>query len=145
SPWLAIPVTLAVGAACGLISGALTSWGKFQPFIATLIVMVAARGLSKVVSGGQKVSTAIAGAEGTYRYVDVPPVFKAIDSRLLGDNLPVVTLITVVCLVLTWLLLSKHRWGRELFAIGGNEEAARLSGVAVNRAKLTAYILSGVF
>lgn len=145
SPWLAIPVTLSVGAACGFISGALTSWGKFQPFIATLIVMVAARGLSKVVSGGQKVSTAIAGAEGTYRYVDVPPVFKAIDSRLLSENLPVVTLITIVCLVITWILLSKHRWGRELFAIGGNEEAARLSGVAVNRAKLTAYILSGVF
>jgi ribose transport system permease protein len=107
--------------------------------------MVAARGFSKTIGGGTKISTAIPGAEGTYRYVDVPPVFKAIDSRILADNVNMVTVIFLICFAITWLLLSKHRWGRELYAIGGNEEAARLSGVPVMRAKLAAYVLSGIF
>jgi ribose transport system permease protein len=145
SPWIAIPGSLLIGAACGAVSGSLAAWGKFQPFIATLAMMVAARGLAKTLGGGTKISTAIPGAEGTYRYVDVPSVFKAIDSQILGDNLSVVTIIFLVCFAITWVLLARHRWGRELYAIGGNEEAARLSGVNVMRAKLLAYVLSGVF
>lgn len=145
SPVLAIPAALGVGAACGALSGTLTSWGRFQPFIATLAVMVIARGLAKTVSGGEKVSTAVQGPDGTMRYVEVPPVFRAIDSRVLGENLAVVSLILLLCLLITWLLLARHRWGRELYAIGGNEEAARLSGVPVGRAKLAAYVASGLF
>jgi ribose transport system permease protein len=145
SPWLSIPLCLGLGALCGAVSGALASWGRFQPFIATLATMVAARGLAKTISGGEKVSTAIAGAEGTFRYVEVPAVFRAIDSRVAGDNVSVVSLIFLVCFVITWLALSRHRWGRELFAIGGNEEAARLSGIPVMKAKLAAYVLSGAF
>jgi ribose transport system permease protein len=145
SPWLSVGLSLAVGAACGAVSGTLASWGRFQPFIATLAVMVAARGFAKTIGGGQKISTAIPGADDTYRYVEVPEVFRAIDSRILGDNLSVVTLIFLACFAVTWLLLSKHRWGRELYAIGGNEEAARLSGVPVMKAKFMAYVLSGIF
>lgn len=145
SPWLAIPLSLAIGAACGAISGSLTAWGKFQPFIATLAVMVAARGLAKTIGAGTKISTAIPGANGTYRYVEVPSIFKAIDSRILGDNVSMVTVIFLVCFLITWVLLARHRWGRELYAIGGNEEAARLSGVPVMRAKMWAYVLSGTF
>lgn len=145
SPWLAVPACIGIGALCGGVSGLLAAWGRFQPFIATLAVMVTARGLAKTISGGTKVSTAIPGAEGTYRYVDVPGVFRAIDSRILGDNVSVVTLIFLVCFAITWVLLTRHRWGRELYAIGGNEEAARLSGVPVMRAKFMAYVLSGVF
>lgn len=145
SPMVAIPVTILLGAACGAVSGALVSWGRFQPFIATLAMMVTARGLAKTISGNQKISTAVAQPDGTIKQIDVPHVFQTIDSRVLGDNVAVVTLIFFVCFAITWVLLSRHRWGRELYAIGGNEEAARLSGVAVNRAKLTAYVLSGVF
>lgn len=145
SPWLALPICLVSGAACGAISGVLASWGRFQPFIATLAVMVAMRGLAKTISGGTKISTAIPGPEGTFKYVDVPPVFRAIDSRVLGDNVAVVTLVFLLCFGISWVLLNRHRWGRELYAIGGNEEAARLSGVPVMKAKLMAYVLSGVF
>lgn len=145
SPWLAVPISLVLGAACGLVSGLLTAYGRFQPFIATLAVMVTARGLAKQISGNEKVSTAIATPGGSMRYVDVPPTFRAIDSRVLGDNVAVVTLIFLVVFALTWTLLARHRWGRELYAIGGNEEAARLSGVPVARAKTLAYVLSGAF
>lgn len=145
SPWLAVPASILLGAACGAVSGLLVSWGRFQPFIATLVMMVTARGLAKTLSGNEKVSTAIAAPDGTMKYVDVPPVFRFIDSQILHDNVAVVTLIALAVFLLTWVLLARHRWGRELYAIGGNEEAARLSGVPVAQAKLWAYVLSGAF
>ncbi|RYG26820.1 ABC transporter permease, partial [bacterium] len=145
SPMLAIPVTLGIGAGIGLASGVLVSWGRFQPFIATLAAMVTARGLAKQISNNQKVSTVITKADGTSTSAELPKIFGTIDQRVLGDNIAVVTLIFLVVLAITWVLLSRHRWGRELYAIGGNEEAARLSGVPVARAKTLAYVLSGVF
>jgi ribose transport system permease protein len=122
----------------------LTAWFGIQPFIATLAMMVFARGLSKTISGGMKVSTAVKNPDGTYRYVDVPGIFRFIDSRILGGNLSVVTVIFVVCALLTWLVLSRHCWGRHIYAIGGNEEAARLSGVPFKLTKVLAYASSGL-
>jgi len=143
--WEVVPACLAVGALCGSLSGWVTARLRVQPFIATLSMMVLARGLAKYASGGMKVSTAVQNPDGTYRYVDVPALFRGIDHRVLGGNLSVVTVIFLVCVVLAWLALSKHRWGRYLYAIGGNEEAARLSGVPVVGAKICAYAASGVF
>jgi ribose transport system permease protein len=143
--WLVVPLCLAIGSAAGGVSGLITARLRVQPFIATLAMMVVARGLAKYASGGMKVSTAIINADGTYRYVDVPPLFRAIDSRILGGNLSVVTLIFVACVMLAWLLMAKHRWGRYLYAIGGNEEAARLSGVPVVAIKTFAYAMCGMF
>lgn len=145
SGWLAIPACLIVGALCGSVSGFITARLRIQPFIATLSMMVLARGLAKYVSGGMKVSTAIMNPDGTYRYVDVPRLFRMVDHRILGGNLSVVTVIFAVCIALAWLLMTKHRWGRYLYAIGGNEEAARLTGVPVAAAKTMAYVFSGMF
>ena len=144
SPLWAIPLCLLVGAACGLASGGIVAGFRIQPFIATLAMMVFARGLAKTLCGGMKVSTAIQNADGTYRYADVPAVFRLIDSRVFGGNLSVVTVIFLVCAAITWILLARHRWGRHLYAIGGNEEAARLSGVPVYATKLLAYMASGL-
>jgi ribose transport system permease protein len=63
----------------------------------------------------------------------------------LGDNLSVVTVVFLACAAVAYVVLSQHRWGRQLYAIGGNEEAARLSGVPVVRAKALAYVASGMF
>ena len=142
--WISIPLCLLIGAACGTISGVLTAWFKMQPFIATLAIMSVARGMAKYVSGGRKIATAVQNPDGTYRYVDLPNIFRIIDSRILGGNLAVVTVIFFICLAVVWLFVARHRWGRQLFALGGNEEAARLSGVPVNRAKLMAYSASGL-
>ena len=144
SPWLAVPLSLAIGAACGGVSGTLTAALRIQPFIATLAMMVFARGLAKWAGGGMKISTAIKNADETYRYVDIPAIFRSIDSRVLRDNVSVVTAIFLVSAAITWLLLARHRWGRQLYAIGGNEEAARLSGVPVPRAKILAYVAAGM-
>lgn len=143
--WEAIPVCLALGATCGAVSGGLISRFKMQPFIATLAMMVFARGLAKWVSDGQKVSSAIQMPDGTFSYVDLPRVFALLDHKIWGENIAVVTLIFAACVALVWILLSKLRFGRYFYAIGGNEEAARLSGVPVGRMKLLAYGLCGLF
>jgi ribose transport system permease protein len=144
-PVLAVPACLLLGTACGAVAGGLTARFGIQPFIVTLAMMVFARGLAKAVSGGMKVSTALANADGTYTYVDVPAVFRAIDSRLLGGNLAVVSLVFLVCVVVLGIGLSRMVWGRYVYAVGGNEEAARWSGVPVGAIKVAAYALSGFF
>jgi ribose transport system permease protein len=142
---LALAVVLAVGAGCGLVAGTLVAPLRLQPFIATLAMMVFARGLAKAISGGQKISQAIQQPDGTFTYVGLPPVFRALGARVLGDNLSVVTLVFLGCVALSWVVLSQLRYGRYLYAVGGNEEAAALSGVPVAAAKLLAYGLSGLF
>jgi ribose transport system permease protein len=145
SAWLVVLCCVLVGAATGSVTGLVTARLGVQPFIATLAMMVMARGLAKYVSGGMQVSTAIQNPDGTFRYVSVPPLFNAIGARIWGGDLTVVTLIFAFCEVVAWLALSRLRWGRYLYAIGGNEEAARLSGIPVVTAKTLAYIASGIF
>jgi ribose transport system permease protein len=141
---LAIPMVLAAGVALGSLSGALVARMRIQPFIVTLAMMVVGRGLAKVIAGGRKITNYVTEADGTSRLVDPPPVFELIDSRVLGGNLSIVTIIFLGCVLLTWIVLSRLRLGRHIFAVGGNEEAARLSGVSVGRTLIGAYALSGL-
>jgi len=141
----AIAATIVSGMMFGLVSGGLIARFRIQPFIATLAMMVFARGLAKWITGGQKVSTAVVQADGSYLYVKAPPIFDVISSKILGGNIAVVSLILLICVILSWLVLSRLRWGRYLYAVGGNEEAARLAGVPVAGAKLLAYGLCGLF
>jgi len=144
-PFFAIAACLGAGVGCGLVSGFLISKFRVQPFIATLAMMVFARGLAKVISGGQKISTAVQTADGSYDFRDPPPIFDLLTSKLLWGNVFVVTIILAVCVLICWVLLSKLRWGRYIYAIGGNEESARLSGIPVAATKLLAYGVCGMF
>jgi ribose transport system permease protein len=143
--WQAAALALATGTACGALAGGVIARFSIQPFIATLAMMVFARGLAKLVSGGQKISTAVQLPDGNYQYVDTPEVFNTLGSRLFGDNIAVVTLVLACCLIVAWIFLARLRWGRYMYAIGGNEEASWLSGVPVRTMKLLAYGLSGLF
>ncbi len=145
SPVAAIGATLIGGLLCGAVSGGLIARFAMQPFIATLAMMVFARGLAKLVSGGEKISTAVQLPDGTYNYVGVPKIFDAVGARVLGGEVAVVTLILLACVVVCWILLAKMRAGRHLYAIGGSEEAARYAGIPVERSKMLAYGLSGLF
>lgn len=144
-PWQVVPTSLVIGGVCGAISGGVITRLQVQPFIATLAMMVFARGLAKQLSGGMKISTAIQDSNGSYRYVDVPSLFRAIDTRVFSENISVVTLVFLACAAVAFVVLSRHIWGRYLYAIGGNESAAQLSGVPVASAKIAAYATSGVF
>jgi ribose transport system permease protein len=136
---------LAAGIACGIPSGILTARFAMQPFIATLAMMVFARGVAKLVSGGQKISTAVLQADGSYRYVEVPRMFQTLGARVLHENLAVVTVILLLCVAVCGMILAGTRLGRHLYAVGGNEEAARLAGIRVGCVKTFAYAASGFF
>ncbi|MFG3245221.1 substrate-binding domain-containing protein [Streptomyces sp. NPDC048187] len=131
-----IPVALAVllsvltGIACGLVNGFLISYGKLPPFIATLAMLSVGRGLSLVISQGS------------------PIAFPDSVSHLgdtLGGWLPVPVLVMIVMGLITAFVLGRTYIGRSMYAIGGNEEAARLSGLRVKRQKLAIYAFSGLF
>jgi ribose transport system permease protein len=143
--WEAVTFAMGVGAACGALSGSLVARFSIQPFIATLAMMVFARGVAKLISGGQKISTAVQLPDGQYQYVDIPPVFDFIGSRILGENVAIVTVVMLLCLAAAALFLSRLKWGRYLYAIGGNEQAAWLAGVPVKGMKVLVYAVGGFF
>ena len=142
-PFVAVSLCILIGMVLGSVSGALVSGLKIQPFIATLAVMTFARGFAKYITGGQKISTYLTNADGEVIIKELPGVFRFIDSRILGGNLTIVSVIFLLCFLIAWVLLARHKWGRELIAIGGNEESARLSGVPVVLSKFGAYAFSG--
>lgn len=144
-PVASVSVVLGAGAGLGLVSGTLVARFRIQPFIVTLAMMVFARGLAKLVSGGKKVTNYVTLPDGTGTTVELPAIFRSIDSKVLGDNVSVVTLVFAVALLFTWLVLRRLRAGRYLYAVGGSYEAARLSGVPVGRTLTLAYVLSGAF
>ncbi len=135
----AIAAVLAIGAAAGSLSGALVARFRLQPFIVTLAAMVFARGLAKRLSGGKKITPYTAGGGG------LPAIFDALDARVLGGNVAIVTIVFLACVAITALVLGRMRLGRWLYAVGGNAEAARFSGVPVRRVLVAAYALSGLF
>lgn len=128
--WLSVLLGLAVGAAAGLVSGALVAYGRLPAFIATLAMLSVGRGLALVISGGSPIAfpSALGGLGGT-----------------LGGWLPVPVLVLAATGALAALVLARTYTGRAMFAIGGNEEAARLSGIDLRRRKLVIYALSGLF
>ncbi|MGC5531277.1 substrate-binding domain-containing protein [Streptomyces sp. SR-10] len=131
-----VPVVLAVvlavltGIACGFVNGALVSYGKLPPFIATLAMLSIARGLSLVISQGSPIAF---------------PESVSVLGDTLGGWLPVPVLVMIAMGLTTALILGRTFIGRSMYAIGGNEEAARLSGLRVKRQKIVIYALSGLF
>ena len=140
---LAIPAVLLAGTILGATSGTLIARMRIQPFIGTLAMMVFARGLAKVLSGGQKVTNSLGDADGAGRLVDHPPIYDLLDGKILGGQLSIVTVIFFVCVGLTWIYLERLKYGRYVYAIGGSQQAARLSGVPVVATLISAYALSG--
>ncbi|MFI9563583.1 ABC transporter permease/substrate-binding protein [Streptomyces rishiriensis] len=127
---IALLLAVATGIAAGLVNGFLIAYGKLPPFIATLAMLSVARGLSLVISEGS------------------PIAFPDSVSHLgdtLGGWLPAPVLVMVVMGLIAAFVLGRTYIGRSMYAIGGNEEAARLSGLRVKRQKLAIYALSGVF
>ncbi|MCC6163077.1 MAG: ABC transporter permease [Acidobacteria bacterium] len=126
----AIALGLVVGTACGTINGALVSWGRLPPFIATLGMMSVARGVALMLAEGRPVS----GFDEGFRMLAT--------SRVAGVPAPVFVMIAIYAIAHA--VLSRTVFGRATFAIGGNEEAARLSGVAVRFHKTCAYGVAGL-
>ncbi|WP_405505621.1 substrate-binding domain-containing protein [Streptomyces purpurascens] len=127
---VAVLLAIATGIACGLVNGILISYGKLPPFIATLAMLSVARGLSLVISEGSPIA--------------LPDSVSHLGDTL-GGWLPVPVLVMAVMGLIAAFVLGRTYIGRSMYAIGGNEEAARLSGLRVKKQKLAIYALSGVF
>jgi len=125
----AITIGILVGASLGLFNGIMITRFRVPPFIATLAMLTIARGLTRLYTGGQ----AITGLGETFVRIG--------SGRLLG--IPNQFWIAAGIVVAAVVLLRKTRFGRYVYAVGGNEEAAKLSGLNVRRIKRTVYILSG--
>ncbi len=129
-PIAGVAAGLAVGAALGLINGSLIAGFKIAPFIATLGMMTAARGLALIYTGGRPLSK-------------LNPAFNWIGQ---GDifGLPVPIIILAVVAVAGHLMLTRTRFGRHVFAYGGNEQAARVSGINISRIMLGIFTMIGM-
>lgn len=127
---LAVPLFMgiAAGTACGAVNGLVITRGSVAPFIATLGMMTIARGLAQVISGGRPVS-------------NMNPDMLRIAGDVAGIPLPVVILACVA--LASWVILANMRIGRHIYAVGGNENAARASGINVRRVKMFAYTFCG--
>lgn len=138
--WAAVILALLIGLAGGAINGALIAFVGILPFVATLATLTIFSGAAFVISGGKTISgRAIPESFSQFARGGIP----------LGELggvaivLPNLTLVAVIIVALVWILLEQTTFGRRLYAIGGNIEAAHLSGVAVRKLKLIAFALTG--
>jgi ribose/xylose/arabinose/galactoside ABC-type transport system permease subunit len=126
----AIAVGLAVGAAVGLVNGILVAKGRLASFVVTLATLSIAAGLMLVYTGAQPIAV----TNTTYLFIG--------EGAISGIPMPIV--MTAVLYVLLWFILRRTKFGRYNYAIGGNEEAARLAGVPVTRYKLLIFVVAGL-
>lgn len=127
---LMVVVALAVGVVAGIVNGVVISYGNVVAFMATLAMLVAARGLAEILSNR------------TTQIVRSQDFIEFFRSNLLG--VPVLIWIFVIVAVLGWILLNRTTFGRRTVAIGGNREAARLAGLKVRRHTVYLYALAGL-
>jgi ribose transport system permease protein len=137
---LGIALALAVGLAGGLLNGFLVSYIGILPFVATLGTLTIFSGLAFLLSGGKT----IFGADIPDSFSQIAkgglPLWKTGDQTLVLPNL---TLIAIGILGVIWFILEKRVFGRHLYAMGGNAEAARLAGVRVKQVRLAAFAIAG--
>lgn len=126
---LGILAALLTGIAVGFINGIIVSKGRIQAFIATLATQTVFRGVTYVFTGGNPIS----GLGDSF--------IKLTNSRILGVPVPVI--ITIIVFAICAYVLTQTRYGRYVYAVGGNEDSSRLSGINVNKVKSWVYIISG--
>ena len=125
-----VAVTLLLGTFIGTVNGVVTTMGKVTPFVVTLGTMSIARGLSHIYTGGQPIS----GFGPSFRFIGSGEMF----------NIPVPIIIFALTVIIAAAILRHTRLGRYTYAIGGNEQAVRLSGISINFYKTSVYAICGL-
>lgn len=128
-PVLAIIITLLVGMILGFISGFVSTKFMVPAFVATLAMMITARGLALLTTDGQPI-------------YDLPESFQVLGGNLFG-KVPIPALIWIILTILSFIVLKYTTFGRKLYAVGGNEESARLSGISVKKYVTLTFVISG--
>ena len=135
--WAVVILTCVMGALVGAVNGVLVAWFKVPAFVATLGVMYVARGVALLMTNGLTYNNLSGRAELGNTGFDWLGF-----NRLFG--IPISVLVLAAIAILAGIMLSRSSFGRWLYASGGNERAAELSGVPVKRVKITVYTLSGI-
>jgi ribose transport system permease protein len=136
--WSTLAVVLITGTLFGAIQGAISTKFRIQAFIVTLAGLQAARGLSLIASNNAFININYGEGPG-----NAPASFAILGERL-GGVFPVATIVFLVLAVIATFVLNNTRYGRYVFAVGGNEKAARLSGIPVSMVKISVYALTGL-
>ncbi|MDE1513995.1 ribose ABC transporter permease [Vibrio sp. dsl-7] len=131
---VAVPTALLAGAVLGAISGMIIAKGKVQAFIATLVTMTLLRGVTMVYTDGRPISTG---------FTDTADAFAWFGTGY-ALGIPVPVWLMVAVFASAWYLLNHTRFGRYIYAVGGNESATRLSGINVDSVKIGVYALCGL-
>lgn len=126
---LAIVIGVIVGALAGLINGIFIAYMSLAAFIVTLGTMTFLRGLAYTLTDGQPI-------------VDNALSFRAIGNGYVA-GIPIPVVVMIVVYVIAWFLLERTRYGKHVYAVGGNPEAARLAGINVKRILLSVYMIAG--
>lgn len=138
--WVAILVGCFTGLAIGFFNGFVISRLRVPDFVATLGMLTAARGAANIITNGFPVpnfAQAVAGRT-------MPPMINTLGGGSLGP-VPVIFIVALVMVAISWFILNRTLLGRKLIAVGGNREAARVAGINVPGTRLTVYLLSGLF
>jgi ribose transport system permease protein len=140
--WGLVPTLLFVmicGALFGCTQGVISTRFRLEPFIVTLAGLQVARGLALVISNNQYINISYGDGPGL-----APPIFSVLGDRLFENTVPVATLVFLGTAIVATFVLNFTRFGRYVFAVGGNERAARLSGVPVTLVKISVYAITGL-
>ncbi|PKH01616.1 ribose ABC transporter permease [Psychromonas sp. MB-3u-54] len=132
--FIAVPISLLGGALLGCATGGIIAKGKVQAFIATLVTMTLLRGVTMVYTDGRPISAGYTDVADNFAWFGTGYVF--------GIPVPVWIMIAVFAAI--WYLLNHTRFGRYVYALGGNESATLLSGINVDRVKIGVYAICGL-
>jgi ribose transport system permease protein len=127
---LTILIALGIGLGCGLLNGVLVTLGRITPFVVTLGMMSIARGLTLIYTKGYPIS----GFHTAFRFIG--------GGDLIAIPFPII--VFMITTVVAWIILTQMRLGRYTYAIGGNEETVKLSGINANLYKTIVYMISGI-
>jgi ribose transport system permease protein len=130
--FISIIAGIFVGASCGFFSGLLISKGKLPPFISTLGTMGIGRGLALIITGGVPI-------------FGLPASFSFLANEKIFDFVPFPILLVLIAAFIMHIVLTQTAFGRYIFALGGNFEAARLAGVKVELETIKVYTIAGLF
>jgi ribose transport system permease protein len=131
---IAMPIVLLAGLALGAVSGLIITYGAVQPFIATLVTMTVLRGAVLVFTNGTPIDASSGAASNAFGNLGAGYLF----------GIPIPVIAAAIVFAGCWLGLTQTRFGRYVYAIGGNENVTRLSGVNVTLIKIVVYAVSGL-
>lgn len=141
----AVALALVIGLAVGAVNAVLIVKLKIPDLLATLGMMFLILGLQLIPTGGRSIASGMQLPSGETVEGAFSAAFLALGRARVFDVVPVPVIVMIVLAIAVWVLLERTRFGRVMYAIGGNEQAARLAGANVSAYKFAAYMISGLF